>query len=551
MSFPPTEEQNCILYAYKDKKDVVVVAGAGAGKTSALQLLAFHTDPSTPALYLAFNKNIEMEAKSKFYGMPVVTSTVHALAHTAIIKSSPYRAQYQERLGKGKYLRADDYAKVIGLNGGESMELTKFITVRKRGKTESVKKKMLSKRLIIASVRKVLERFMKSDATTVEGIEVTLPEPFESLGQPAQVERIKSRISALAAIAWEQTQAPDGGLPFSHDVYLKMWALTNPVIPYQIIFYDEAQDADPVMLGILHAQKGKQMVVVGDENQAIYGWRGAKDSMREFGGERLSLTKSFRFGQPIAEVANWWLNGLEADLRITGFEQVHSVVKPIWDHSEDAVLCRTNSGAILEVINAHRRGITVAIASAGQAKQMRDLADACRTLKEKGYTYHPDLEGFDSWQSVQDFVMEEDVQDLATLVKLVETYGEVELLNAIDACVPVDEAQLTVSTAHVAKGLEWPRVRIADDFRPPKPLEDGTQPPISREEAMLAYVAVTRAQNRLDMSGLAWALHYGPGIAKREVEEKPAETAEEAVEAAFKSAVKREQASALASVGGF
>ncbi len=74
------------------------------------------------------------------------------------------------------------------------------------------------------------------------------------------------------------------------------------------------------------------------------------------------------------------------------------------------------------------------------------------------------------------------------------------VIDTMDRLVPEQAAQVVVSTAHKAKGREWPRVRIADDFREPK----GEDTPIPQAEAMLAYVAVTRARLALDPDGLAW-----------------------------------------------
>src|SRR5207245_1122854 len=79
-----------------------------------------------------------------------------------------------------------------------------------------------------------------------------------------------------------------------------------------------------------------------------------------------------------------------------------------------------------------------------------------------------------------------------------------------DQLSPEDSAQVTVSTAHRAKGREWSSVRIADDFTGPDDLderdEDGTPlpGPVNLDEARLAYVAVTRARSQLDIGGLSW-----------------------------------------------
>lgn len=95
-------------------------------------------------------------------------------------------------------------------------------------------------------------------------------------------------------------------------------------------------------------------------------------------------------------------------------------------------------------------------------------------------------------------------------------HGPDAILAAVARLAPELHAQVTVSTAHKAKGREWACVLIADDFarsndstadeqtnamRPPDPIDDA--------EARLAYVAVTRTRQRLDLGGLSW-IHDHP-----------------------------------------
>jgi len=62
------------------------------------------------------------------------------------------------------------------------------------------------------------------------------------------------------------------------------------------------------------------------------------------------------------------------------------------------------------------------------------------------------------------------------------------------------DAQVTVSTAHRSKGLEWPVVMLSEDFT------DITDPLLSQEERQdetnLLYVAVTRARKTLVLNEL-------------------------------------------------
>ncbi len=56
-----------------------------------------------------------------------------------------------------------------------------------------------------------------------------------------------------------------------------------------------------------------------------------------------------------------------------------------------------------------------------------------------------------------------------------------------------------ISTVHRAKGLQWKRVKVANDFR--FKTADGRLM-LDEDEMRLLYVAVTRAQHVLDISEL-------------------------------------------------
>ena len=52
-------------------------------------------------------------------------------------------------------------------------------------------------------------------------------------------------------------------------------------------------------------------------------------------------------------------------------------------------------------------------------------------------------------------------------MQLVDTYGPDQIIAAVDRLSPEEKAQVTVSTAHKAKGREWPSVRIGKGFMAP------------------------------------------------------------------------------------
>ncbi|WP_374692753.1 ATP-binding domain-containing protein [Burkholderia sp. SCN-KJ] len=64
---------------------------------------------------------------------------------------------------------------------------------------------------------------------------------------------------------------------------------------------------------------------------------------------------------------------------------------------------------------------------------------------------------------------------------------------------PETGADYVISTIHRSKGLEWKRVKVANDFRFKR--IDGCLT-LDDDEMRLLYVAVTRARHLLDVSDL-------------------------------------------------
>ena len=202
------------------------------------------------------------------------------------------------------------------------------------------------------------------------------------------------------------------------------------------------------------------------------------------------LTQSFRFGPAIAEEANDLLRRLEAERLLVGSPAVNSRIRRI--ATPDAILCRTNGGVVTNVMASLNAGRKPAVV--GGTKTLIDFAEACGELIDGRRTGHPDLAPFDSWEDVLGWVQEEsaDAAEIATMVRLVESYGDTQLIDALEGCVPEKKCDVVVSTAHKSKGRQWPTVRIAGDFL--------HRDDMDIEDLRLGYVAVTRARQGLDIS---------------------------------------------------
>jgi superfamily I DNA/RNA helicase len=336
---------------------------------------------------------------------------------------------------------------------------------------------------------------------------------------PETITVLRGIIPPIARRAWDgDLNRSDGELPFTHDVYLKKFALTRPKLHADVILLDEAQDTNPCVEGMIlnQASYGTQLVLVGDQYQELYGWRGATNSMRKFAGQPgvtvLSLTQSFRFGPAIAAAGNEWLTLLNAREKLSGWDQLQSTVGEfsVQVRGSRAILCRTNAEALKQALAELGAGRKVGLA--GGVTELKALTLAAADLKNGKPVEHPELIGFRTWGALQDYVEHDPAgEDLKRFVDLVDEHGPDGLLQILIKIVKEDEADVVVSTVHKAKGLEWDLVRIAPDFRKPKQdpsLPEGRLPAIPRDLAMVAYVAVTRAQKQLDPAGLAWVADY-------------------------------------------
>ncbi|MET9792796.1 MULTISPECIES: UvrD-helicase domain-containing protein [Streptomyces] len=476
----PTDEQVHAVDAFRAGHHLSLQAGAGTGKTTTLEMLAASTNRR--GRYIAFNKDIACDAAKRF-PRTVTCRTAHASAYAALGHS------YAGRLNGPRQ---------PAWKTGQALGLTRPVRI---GDHE------ISHRTLSNAALRAVKRFCYSADRALGRQHVPR---LRRLATTAEHTQLADVVFPFAVKAWADLQNPHQGVvQFEHDHYLKMWALTQPKIEADFLFLDEAQDTNPVLEQVFNAQREHaQLVMVGDSAQAIYGWRGARDVMTDFtDATALTLTRSFRFGPLLAEQANRWLELAEAPIRLTGCETMPTEVGEI--ANPDAVLCRTNIGAMAEVMRLLSEGHRVALARGGHT--LAGLALAARDLKEGRRTNHPELVLFASWGDVQDYAAyDPSGGDLQPFVDLVDTHGPEAILAAVDELTDEDHADVTVSTAHKAKGREWPTVRIGDDFPPPKDTDQQDAEgrlipePVSDTDARLAYVAVTRARHHLDLGGLSW-----------------------------------------------
>ncbi len=248
------------------------------------------------------------------------------------------------------------------------------------------------------AARNVVGVFQRSDRNDVSMKDVELS------GDTPLDEASAQTILKAAKNLWEDRISEDGMTPTEHDTHRKVWAMPEPDLATQsgfgkrdFLILDEAQDTPPVLSKLINSQKNLQKVIVGDSDQAIYGFAGNEDFFKSVDTDaELFLTESFRFGQGIADVGNAILDvkdkmfpSTSTAKHIVGTKAA-STVKDVLEDPK-AILVRKNKTLVEVLSNALLEGkenITVPKGTRTNLIKMLETAKALKNgnIKELSYS---------------------------------------------------------------------------------------------------------------------------------------------------------------------
>lgn len=302
---------------------------------------------------------------------------------------------------------------------------------------------------------------------------------------------------------------------------------------FRHISIDEAQDMNPLQYEFLTMLAGNRfdMFLVGDPNQAIYGFNGADSGLfLDLPGvdaptHVVSLPSNYRCTPEIVEFASLTLskqgqqidalsrrpNGVHVELSrfATDDDEITHLVRSLTRIIEPAalyrtaVLCRTN--ALVDRIREAcvRAGISVASARRGGEWSRAVGVATSLTNREALTTWSSDV------LESGEYSPEDADHEVALIVRQFlddNRVGSVDgrtfgawLATSADL---VSDHGVEILTFHAAKGREWDTVFIAGCEKGLLPHRGARSAPARAEETRLAYVAFTRAADRLIVS---WA----------------------------------------------
>lgn len=475
-----SEQQEAIFgwFAGIEPSNLVVVARAGTGKTTTI-IEGINRAPESNILLCAFNKRIAEELTNRIANPNAKAQTLHSLGFAAV-----RRYWSGVRVGNGSD-RADQLSeKVCGVKAPDTV------------------KRLVSKLHTKAREINPHARNIGDITDLVYAFECEPDETWQSAGYDAAYVEKK----ALEAMELAATVKPiQTGIDFADMIFLPVrngWLAKQ----FDLVVVDEAQDMTVAQLEIAQGVCRGRIAVVGDDRQAIYGFRGADcDSLnrlkRELNAVELKLTVTYRCGSNIVNRAATLVPDFQCGAKHEGVIDtlmMDALVPAI--NNGDFLLSRTNAPLVSSAFALIRAGKRARIAGRDIGAGLKAIV---RKLNRGNIGIETMIERIDAWREreVRRFTIAkreaqvEQTHDKAETLLVVahESKSVADMETRIDGLFTDDglgqSGVITCSSVHRAKGLEANRVFILAE----------TLKSHTAEEVNIEYVAVTRAKNHLTM----------------------------------------------------
>src|SRR5438067_2067111 len=468
-----SEEQRAV--ALCDPRPTLVIAGAGSGKTRALTFRVAHlletgTAPET-ILLLTFTNKAAREMVARVGQLCRVETrrmwggTFHHVAH-GLLREHASRLGYADRFG---LLDREDAKEVMA---SATADLGYGVGQRRFPRPDAM-----------------IDLYSTAVNTQRPLAEVIAVEAPQFVALEEEILRVARRFAERKA----QMNAMD------FDDLLLNWKRLLIEVPgaresicrrFSAVLVDEYQDTNRLQGEIVDAVAAPHgnLLVVGDDAQSIYAFRGAHfENILKFPErypqcQHLRLITNYRSTPPILALAN-------ASIRCNR-KQFEKELRTHRDSLTQLVPPKARSG-----LRALAGALQILVAMRSQPSEM------IRCILHEGGYGEALKQRYANAQARHDDVLQ--LADYALQAESLEQLlADLTLLDSLEAEDVVEGAEpdekLTLSSVHQAKGLEWRAVFLiwlADGRFPSAPALRA--PNGEEEERRLFYVAVTRAKDEL------------------------------------------------------
>lgn len=471
-------------YGFKVDKDERFLLGDftithNSGKTATLKELCNRTPVGTSCLFMAFNKSIAEELKTKL-PTTVECNTFHSMGLRTLMKNFRFRMQLEEN-------------KCFSL----CMELFDFR-----------KKEYKEKMRYYFSLQELWEKIRLSLCEINE-------ENVSALCIEYDLDYENSMINDLNKIneRWRKDCARiQDNKSFKMDFPDMLWIPYNFVdemnFPkYQVVMLDESQDSFTLQKEILqrYIKPRGRFIAVGDSKQLIYNFMGSDldvfNSIKRMSNTIcLPLSVTYRCAKKIVEKANEVFPGTECvPTAIEGVIREGNIFEA---ENGDFVLCRNNFPLVATFILFLERGKKASIMGRDFGESLCRLLDGQERLDDL-YLLLEDKASKLKEKGLSEIA----ITNNASYVALKEKVSIIEILykrfpgsflalkQKIKNIFSDDKTGIILSTIHKSKGLEAKRVFFLNPELIPSKF--AKTPKALYAEECLKFVAITRAKEEL------------------------------------------------------
>ncbi len=460
--------------------NLVVRARAGTGKTTTI-LEALQHAPESSILLAAFNKKIALELQKRVTKPGAEAKTLHGVGFEVV-----------RRFWNGAKLDSDRGFRLAKLAAGDAAPDDIVTLIAK-----------------LASLAKGIAPF--ADMATMMEIAIrfdkTPDEEWEDEGWEASL--VCSH--ALRAMELALVKDDECSIDFDDMVFVPVgnrWARPR----YGLVVIDEAQDMNGSQLLLAQAVSDGRIAVVGDDRQAIYGFRGADSNAidnlkRRLNATELGLTVTYRCAQTIVAYAARLVPDFVAHETNAVGEIIATNEDGMLEGAKegDFILSRKNAPLVGHCLKLLRMGKSARVEGRDIGAQLAAIVKARKAkglpaLEEKMTKWREKEIAKARQRLTKKAALEEKIQIITDQAETIHALCDgvttvPELLARIGRLFgdakDVQMVQIVLSSIHKSKGLEADRVYVLLDTLYP----GGDKSVV--EEQNLEYVAVTRAKRTL------------------------------------------------------
>lgn len=473
MSHNPTPEQLAITSAAKGPANLMISALAGTGKTHMLEIIQ-NVAPQRPILYLAFNRKIAEEARTKMRSTTKV-KTINGIGHDCWFSTG----------------------RSVNLNPKKVQEIYREIILGSPKPAQGVMwdcyDQVISGVGLAKSLGYIPPGLPKSDKSLLSR------SSFWNHLEESPDDLVSDLIDAV--LTKSITLAYKGLIDFNDQAYMP--ALFGGTYPkYPLVMVDEYQDLSPVDHVLLAKLVGdRRLVGVGDPNQSIYRFRGASgngmgEAVAAYNMSQFPLSVSFRCPEAIVRHVRWRVPTFQWSKpggKVSISNRLHAdAISP-----DATFICRNNAPLMAAAFKLLASGHSVSVAGSDIGPK---LIATMRRLGPESLSQTQTLDAIASWEAERLDRGSSTARDMAECMRIFARHGST-LGTAIAYAEHLfaQKGTIRLLTGHKSKGLEFPDVYHLDPWLCKE----------TEQDRNLSYVISTRSMDRLteiDSDAIDWSM---------------------------------------------